>query len=75
LTAFAGYGCRYLLNDREQCGKARRRGSSYCPEHHAACYIPRGSEAEARHLRQIALVANYDAFFSRAPPTEPTGHG
>ena len=71
-TAFGGRGCRFPLSRGAQCGKARRRGSPYCPAHHAVCYIPRGSKAEAARLHLIAFTA---AFFSRRPPTEPNGHG
>lgn len=41
--------CRWIEGEptrwAEWCGKKVKRGSSYCPEHHARCYVrerPRG---------------------------------
>jgi hypothetical protein len=57
MTHFGGSGCRYLVDDQcHQCGAKRQRGSSYCPEHHALCYLPVMSAAERRRLKQIDKI-------------------
>jgi hypothetical protein len=52
-------GCRYIIDDTLQsCGGKRQPGSSYCPEHHALCHLPRHSSAERRQIRQINWISN-----------------
>ena len=59
LTAWAEHdatGCAYR-SDAVRCGAALQPGSSYCPEHHALCYLPRRSRAEQAELRHFAALA------------------
>jgi hypothetical protein len=56
-------GCAYLFSDAgegvpDYCGAPRRPGSSYCPRHHALCYLPRGSRAEKARLREAKALAD-----------------
>jgi hypothetical protein len=54
-------GCAYLLDHNEErrcCGTPRRRGSPYCPHHHAMCHIPSGTTEEFRRLREVEALAN-----------------
>ena len=54
-------GCAYLLDrteGRRICGAPCRAASSYCPEHHALCYIACGTDAEARRLREVETLAS-----------------
>lgn len=57
-------GCAYLLTcDKEggpdsRCTALCRPGSSYCPQHHALCHLPRGSRAERVRLREVKTLAN-----------------
>jgi|SRR5271167_5181145 len=56
----ASSGCAYILDDREGCsicGLALRRGSSYCPQHHALCHVACGTSEEARRLREVEELA------------------
>jgi hypothetical protein len=41
MAVSASGGCRYPYGDQDYrfCGKPLRKLSSYCPEHHALCYI------------------------------------
>lgn len=55
---FGSGGCAYVVDDGEQCGAPRRRGSPYCPAHHTICYIARGSRAEAKQCGLIEAIAN-----------------
>jgi len=56
-TRFGADGCRYLVDDRwHQCGAKEQPGSSYCPEHHALCYLPPMSAAERRRINQIDRI-------------------
>jgi hypothetical protein len=56
--AFGGGGCAFLVIDGEQCGAPRQLGSSYCPSHHALCYLASDSRAERERLRLIELIGN-----------------
>jgi hypothetical protein len=61
-------GCRFLDDNYKACGRPQRARSSYCPHHHAVCYLPIGSEAERqriRMLRRIAAAAAREADSSR----------
>lgn len=54
-------GCAYVLDEpdgRRTCGAARRPASSYCPCHHAVCYLVSGSKAEVRRLREVEALAS-----------------
>jgi len=54
---FGGLGCRYLVDDRlHQFGAQEKHGSSYCPGHHALCYLPPDSLLERRRIRQIDRI-------------------
>lgn len=56
-----GFGCAYLVErpgGREICGAPRQASSSYCPHHHSLCYIPCGSNAEARRIREVETLAS-----------------
>ena len=53
-------GCAYILDDRDGCsicGLALRRGSSYCPQHHALCHVASGTVEETRRLREVEELA------------------
>ena len=60
MREFGGTGCRFLIGERMQCGAPRRAGSSYCPYHHARCYIEPGSPAEAARLREDARAVGFN---------------
>lgn len=54
-------GCAYLIDGargREICGAPRRASSPYCPLHHSVCYIPCGTRAEAKRLREVETLAS-----------------
>jgi|SRR6516164_4321562 hypothetical protein len=54
-------GCAYILdaaNGRRACGARRRQTSSYCPRHHAVCYISSGTNAEVERLREVEALAS-----------------
>jgi hypothetical protein len=54
-------GCAYVLDEsgpRRICGAPRHASSSYCPGHHSLCYIPYGSKAEVRGLREVEQLAS-----------------
>ena len=54
-------GCAYPINapdGRRVCGAPCRTSSSYCPDHHALCYLACGSKAEARRLREVERLAS-----------------
>lgn len=54
-------GCAYILdeaNGRRVCGTPRRQASSYCPRHHAICYISSGTNAEVERLREVEALAS-----------------
>jgi hypothetical protein len=54
-------GCAYVLDEpghSRTCGAARRRASSYCPQHHALCCILSGSKAEVKRLREVEALAS-----------------
>jgi hypothetical protein len=54
-------GCAYVLDEPGHsltCGAALRPGSSYCPRHHALCYILSGSRAEVKRLREVEALAS-----------------
>jgi len=54
-------GCTYVLDEpdgRLACGAPRRQASSYCPRHHAVCYITSGSNAEIKRLREVEALAS-----------------
>jgi hypothetical protein len=56
-----GAGCSYVLDEpdaRRVCGAPRREASSYCPHHHAVCYIVSGSNAEVKRLREVEALAS-----------------
>jgi hypothetical protein len=57
--AFGGGGCAFLVTDGEQCGAPRKLASSYCPAHHALCYLAAGSRAERERLRLIELLGRW----------------
>jgi hypothetical protein len=67
MREIGGTGCRFLIGERMQCGAPRRPGSSYCPGHHALCYLVPGSPAYAARLREDAR----DIAMSRANRIEP----
>jgi hypothetical protein len=56
--AFGGGGCAFLVVDGEQCGAPRKLASSYCPPHHALCYLANGSRAERERLRLIGVIGD-----------------
>src|SRR5436305_7267816 len=39
------------------CGAPRRPGSSFCPEHHALCHLPRGGRSGRRALAEEEALA------------------
>ena len=49
-------GCHYILDAGGYCGRSLKEASSYCPEHHAECYTPRGSDAEKLKLQHIGWL-------------------
>jgi hypothetical protein len=54
-------GCAYVLdepNGPRSCGAPRRLASSYCPCHHAICYIVSGSRAEFKRLQEVETLAS-----------------
>lgn len=54
-------GCAYLVDrpgGRGICGAPCQASSSYCPHHHALCYIASGSKAEARRIREVETLAS-----------------
>jgi hypothetical protein len=54
-------GCAYVvevLGERRTCGAPRRLTSSYCPRHHALCYLVSGSKAEDRRLQEVEALAS-----------------
>ena len=54
-------GCAFVLdepNGRRSCGDPRRLASSYCPFHHAICYIASGSRAEFKQLQEVETLAS-----------------
>lgn len=54
-------GCAYVLHEQgcgRACGAPRRRGSSYCPRHHALCHVACGSIAETNRLREVEALAS-----------------
>jgi hypothetical protein len=54
-------GCAFVLDDPggpQICGASRRQASSYCPRHHAVCYLASGSKAEFKQLREVETLAN-----------------
>jgi hypothetical protein len=56
----AGLSCAYVLADGVSfrfCSGVPRRGSSYCPEHHALCHVASGTMEEARRLREVEELA------------------
>ncbi len=56
----AGLGCAYILDDGDSsrfCDGVPRRGSSYCPQHHALCHVANGTVEEARRLREVEELA------------------
>jgi hypothetical protein len=56
----AGLGCAYILDDGDSCrvcGGMLRRGSSYCPQHHALCHVASGTAEEVRRLREVEELA------------------
>ncbi len=41
ITKLKESSCRFLVRGHTHyCGEQKRPGSSYCPAHHALCYIP-----------------------------------
>lgn len=53
-------GCAYILDwggDRRTCAAPCRPGSPYCPRHHALCHVASGTTTEARHLREVEVLA------------------
>jgi hypothetical protein len=58
-------GCAFLLEGgpkgaedrRVPCGHPRRPGSSFCPQHHALCHVPAGSDAERRGIDEAEALA------------------
>ena len=54
-------GCSFVLDEpgaRRLCGAPRRRASSYCPDHHAVCYVVSGSAAETQRLQEVEALAS-----------------
>jgi hypothetical protein len=54
-------GCSYVLDEcdgRRACGAPRREASSYCPHHHAICYVVSGSNAEVKRLQEVEALAS-----------------
>jgi hypothetical protein len=54
-------GCAYVLDKSDglrSCGAPRRPVSSYCPFHHAVCYIVSGSRAELKRLQEVETLAS-----------------
>lgn len=55
-----GSGCVFMFDDgqnRRFCGEPRRRGSSYCAQHHTLCHVACGTAAEAQRLREVEALA------------------
>jgi hypothetical protein len=54
-------GCAFVLDEpggRRACGAPRRPASSYCPDHHAICYVISGSHAEVKRLQEVEALAS-----------------
>jgi|SRR5215467_4339706 hypothetical protein len=54
-------GCAFVLDEpdgRRACGARRRKSSSYCPHHHAVCYVVSGSDAELKRLQEVEALAS-----------------
>ena len=54
-------GCAFVLDEpggRRACGAPRRPASSYCPHHHAVCYVTSGSDAEVKRLQEVEALAS-----------------
>ncbi len=54
-------GCAYVLDEPDgprSCGAPRQQTSSYCPCHHAVCYIVSGSTAELKRLQEVETLAS-----------------
>jgi hypothetical protein len=70
-------GCSYVLdepNGRRICGAPRREASSYCPHHHAVCYIVSGSSAEVKRLREVEALASAVGGRRARPGAGPSRH-
>ncbi|SRR5216684_6499159 len=57
-------GCAFVVDNPDGasggaafCQAPRISGSAYCPLHHAACHLPKGSAAEGRQLCEIEALA------------------
>jgi hypothetical protein len=56
-----GSGCAFPVEGPEGrgiCGAPCQACSSYCPHHHSLCYIPCGTQAEAKRLREVETLAS-----------------
>jgi len=54
-------GCSFVLDEPggpRACGARRRQASSYCPQHHAVCYVVSGSDAEVKRLQEVEALAS-----------------
>jgi hypothetical protein len=54
-------GCSFVVDEPDgprACGAPRRRASSYCPHHHAVCYVVSGSDAEVKRLQEVEALAS-----------------
>jgi hypothetical protein len=60
---FDDCGCAYLDDDNRRCGRSLQPGSSYCPAHHAVCYVAEGSPGYKAALRTIGACAKAGAKF------------
>jgi hypothetical protein len=65
-------GCRYPFGDQEYnfCGKARKERSSYCPEHHALCYI---SKKDSKPAEPDVRIQTNDAAFEASEESDMEG--
>lgn len=69
-------GCVYPMNeneDRRFCDSPRRRGSPYCPCHHALCHIRSGTNEEVTRLREVEALANAVGGRRARDSSEPPG--
>ena len=67
-------GCVYLLSGNDRfCDSPRRRGSPYCPRHHALCHIRSGTNEEMTRLREVEALANAVGGRRARDASEPPG--
>jgi len=52
-----GAGCCYIGDDGTACGAKQQARSPYCPAHHAACHITKGSSEAGLARREGEALA------------------